>query len=307
MDWKEAGGPLESGPGGGPAPPAHARRRRTAGRRVYAAIASRRNQWGNALLDSIERRSTSQLFLFWLAMVLSCSVAYWLGMLSGLAPLIEHGAPLDGGPAGLATAIYFSFVTATSVGYGDVLPGGPARALAVAEAVAGLLIFGAVVAKFVSRRQEGLVGEIHRVSFEERLDRVQINLHLVLSELQAVSAMWESRAVPRERIVARFESAALVFAGELRTVHALLYHPRQEPDEPALEAILISLASALNVLSGLLTALPGNFVRSATLDGALKRLSTLAREICGECVPRRYAPSLTVWMDRVQNLAHEIA
>lgn len=78
-------------------------------------------------------------------------------------------------------------LAATPVGYGDLAPVGIARAVGIAEAVAGLLLFGAVVSKFVSRRQEELVREIHRVTFEERLDRAQTSLHLVLSELQAIA------------------------------------------------------------------------------------------------------------------------
>ena len=72
---------------------------------------------------------------------------------------------------GFASALYFSFVTATSIGYGDIVPVGGARVIAVAEAITALLVFGAVVAKFVSHRQEELVSEIHRFTFEERLDR----------------------------------------------------------------------------------------------------------------------------------------
>src|SRR6202043_3180782 len=110
-------------------------------------------------------------------------------------------------------ALYFSFVTATSVGYGDVVPVGVARGIAVAEAVAALLIFGAVVAKFVSRRQDELVREIHRVTFEERLDRVQTNLHLVISELQSIAALC-CRPEPRlDQMGSRYESAVLIFAG----------------------------------------------------------------------------------------------
>ena len=43
------------------------------------------------------------------------------------------------------TALYFSFVTATSVGYGDVVPMGVIRIVAIAEAITGLLIFGSFV------------------------------------------------------------------------------------------------------------------------------------------------------------------
>ncbi len=119
-------------------------------------------------------------------MVIASGMLYWLGNFIDSHGLVENGEPIGTGFKGWLTAIYFSFVTATSVGYGDVQPQGLARVFAVIEAVSGLLIFGAVVAKFVSRRQDEMVREIHRVTFEERLDRVQTNLHLVISELQSI-------------------------------------------------------------------------------------------------------------------------
>ena len=33
----------------------------------------------------------------------------------------------------------------------------------------------------------------------------------------------------------------------------------------------------------------------------------LASEICGECVPKQYAPELTVWMDRIQDLSRRLS
>lgn len=258
------------------------------------------------LLDVIDRQSTSRLFLGWLAMVLCCGGLYWLVSLAGHGGLIAGQAPIDTSAGGFATAIYFSFVTALSVGYGDVVPVGAMRIVAIAEAVTGLLIFGAVVAKFVSRRQDELVREIFRVTYEERLDRVQTNLHLVLSELQAIAAMCNDGAVRPERVGTRLESAALVFAGELRAIHDLLYRPQQMPEEPVLGAILASLAAALRELSDLLGCIPSGATRSSTFDTTLRTMARLANEICGECVPRAYAPALTVWMDRIQQTARTI-
>ena len=268
---------------------------------------SQRRQWATAFLDAIDSRPTSQLFLFWLAMVVLCGVAYWLAALLGYHGLVAGRVPIGFTAEGLATAIYFSFVTATSVGYGDVVPVGATRVLAIAEAVTGLLVFGAVVAKFVSRRQDTIVREIHRVTFEERLDRVQTNLHLVLSELQAIATMCDDGTVRPERVSARLESAAMVFAGELRAIHDLLYRPQRAPAEPVLEAILAALAGAFRELTELLACLPTTFVRSSTLDGSLHVMARLADEICGECVPHAYAPALTMWMDRVQEAARRIA
>src|SRR5207248_8306624 len=127
---------------------------------------------GDAVFDLVDRLSTARLFTIWLVLILACSAVYWLTAVARDPGLTEGGRSIAADLKGLWTAIYFSFVTATSVGYGDVLPIGAARVLAVAEAAGGLLVFGLLVAKFVSHRQDVLVRQIHLVTFEERLDRL---------------------------------------------------------------------------------------------------------------------------------------
>jgi hypothetical protein len=254
----------------------------------------------------VARLSTSQLFLMWIATVVVCGFGYWLGALFGEHGLAQAGAPIGADPRGLLDALYFSFVTATSLGYGDIVPVGIARALAVVEAVAALLIFGAVVAKFVSHRQDEMVLEIHRLTFDERLDRVLSNLHIVISELLAINSLCDVSEVPLPRLVTRLDSAALLFVGELRTTRDLLYQPRLMVQEGVLSSILANLAAALDVLVELLACLPANFSRSQRLEMALKNLTGLAQDICGTCVPHSYTPRLTFWMDRIQDSSRKI-
>jgi rhodanese-related sulfurtransferase len=266
---------------------------------------SQMHRFDNSVLGLIQRRSTLQLFLIWIGMILLSGITYWLGALEGAHGLIEAGSPVGADLKGFASAIYFSFVTATSVGYGDIVPVGIARVIAVTEAISALLIFGAVVAKFVSHRQEELVLEIHRITFEERLDRVQTNLHMVISDLLSITEMCEARA-PLNGIGARLDSAALIFLGEMRSIHDLLYQPRLVMEEGVLASILASLASALTVLLELLLRLPPEFARSEPLKIALENLSRLAEEICGDCLPDDYTPRLIFWMDRIQATARRI-
>jgi len=263
---------------------------------------SRMGQFDKSMLDLVQQRSTWQLFVIWIGTILLSGFCYWLGAYLGKRGLLEGGVVVGADLKGFASAIYFSFVTATSIGYGDIVPVGAARVIAVAEAIAALLIFGAVVAKFVSHRQDELVSEIHRITFEERLDRVETNLHMVISEMLAITAMCEAKA-PLNRISTRLESAAILFSGELRTTRDLLYQPRLAVEEGVLGGILASLASALNVLSDLLACLPPGFSRSQPTEITLERLTVLAMEICGECVPHSYTPRLVFWMDRIQAAA----
>ena len=313
-DWKEAGLPIESAPviiqpslPGEPQPTVQSSLSQVARIRPQQPTISRSRQWGNALLDLIESLSATQIFFVWLGMVVMCGLLYWLTGFSRHPGLVDSGHPIAGTLEGLLSALYFSFVTTTSVGYGDVLPLGPVRILSIFEAVTGLLIFGALVAKFVSRRQDELVRDIYNVTFEARLDRVQTNLHLVLSELQSIAMMCDEGVTQPQRVGVRLESAVLVFGGELRAIHSLLYSPQRAPEEAVLEALLIALAAALRTLSDVLTCLPVGFNRAPTLESALGNIRALADEICAECVPQVYAPTLAMWMDRAQEAARKIA
>jgi hypothetical protein len=54
------------------------------------------------------------------------------------------------GPAYLSLFLYFSFVTLSTVGYGDILPlTGPARGLAALEGIIGQFYMAVLVARFV--------------------------------------------------------------------------------------------------------------------------------------------------------------
>ena len=312
-DWVESGSPTESAadtPPPEPHPDPHATMpvgppladspNGVVGR--GPAVLSRMGRLDKSMLDLVQQRSTLQLFLLWIGTILLSGSCFWLGALMGEHGLVEAGHPIGADLSGFGSALYFSFVTATSIGYGDIVPVGGARVIAVIEAITALLVFGAVVAKFVSHRQDQLVSEIHRITFEDQLDRIETNLHMVISELLSITAMTETKA-PLNRITTRLESSVILFSGELRTTRDLLYQPRLMVEEGVLAAILATLASAMNVLAELLALLPPEFSRSQPLTITLDRLTDLAEEICGECVPHTYTPRLVFWMDQIQATA----
>jgi ion channel len=259
-------------------------------------------------IDALADRSVGALFLLWLEIVVGCGAVYWLmAWVSPHLALMSNGGPVAGGVRGLLPALYFSAVTATSVGYGDIVPVAAARFVAICEGIAGLILFGCVVSKFVSRRQEDLIGQIHRIAFEDRLGRVRTNLLLVRTELQATARLCEGRDIPPPEALARVESAAMVFVGELHAVHDLLYRPQDTPEEAVLEAILAGLASVFREFNELLTCVQAQRAeRPPALAASMRTMSRLAREICGDCVPREFAPVLRTWMDQIQRMAGEV-
>ena len=59
-----------------------------------------------------------------------------------LIHVVLLGALVGGTNSSLATCLYFSAETFTSLGFGDLLPSGPVRMVAGAEALNGLLLIG---------------------------------------------------------------------------------------------------------------------------------------------------------------------
>jgi hypothetical protein len=292
-DWVENGGPVEK---------VELPEIASASNRDFLPTAARRVSWSN-WLDILASWSLDQLVGFWLGIIFVFGLIYWVAGIGMGWGLQAGNTPVQPDLYGLGTAIYFSFVTALSIGYGDVIPFGPLRILAVTEGVAGLLIFGCVISKLVSRRQEQLVEEIHRTTFEDRLDRVRTNLHLVFSDLEAIDQINRQHSALPDQVLRRFESSVRVFTGELKTIHDLLYRSQLLPEEDPLESLLANLTLCLESLTDLLNSQPK---RSTALDASLREVSNLAREICGECVPRDYAPAMKQWMDRIQELARKI-
>jgi hypothetical protein len=290
-DWLAHGGPVEKS-AAPVSPPVRAAAQSPAGHFSW--------------LEIIANWPLDRLIGFWLAMIIVFGFVYWLAGIGMGWGLQAGSAAVKPDFEGLGTAIYFSFVTALSIGYGDVIPLGALRIFAVLEGIAGLILFGCVISKLVSRRQEELTAEIHRTTFEDRLDRVRTNLHLVFSDLGAVQQLQAERGVLPEQVLHRLESASRVFRGELQTIHDLLYRSRVEPDEETLASILANLMICLQSLVEISGSRPSGNGETATLDAGLRSIGNLAREICGECVPRVYAPVLKESLDQIHEIAGKL-
>ena len=111
---------------------------------VLATVATVRHALGRGVVDS--ERILAALDAYLLAGLLF-GVAYW--MLDGLWPGSFGGT--TPGKLELPRAIYFSFVTIATLGYGDVVPvSEPARGLAILEGVSGQMYLVVLVARLVS-------------------------------------------------------------------------------------------------------------------------------------------------------------
>lgn len=101
-------------------------------------------------------------------------VAFAAGYLA-LCDIPGHG--IKPGTQGYLDCLYFSVVTISSLGYGDLQPVGASRILACVEVVAGLVFIGVYVSRIVSFKQDQMIEYVVHArviqTFDECLDIIR--------------------------------------------------------------------------------------------------------------------------------------
>lgn len=74
----------------------------------------------NRLLKIVDSLSLAKWSGIWVAMVVGCAIVFWALGQTSWAGLYHNGEPLPRGIVSIGDCLYFSVVTATTLGYGDI-------------------------------------------------------------------------------------------------------------------------------------------------------------------------------------------
>ncbi len=124
-----------------------------------------------------DKVTVEQIFIFWIATILIFAVIFYLLSNFSTNSLVINSRTGEKINNTLALT-YFSFITATSTGYGDLVPLGASRTFAIIEVVLGLLIFGMLISKLVSFKQQVMLNEVYEISFHERITGLRDTFYL---------------------------------------------------------------------------------------------------------------------------------
>ncbi|MFH1642587.1 MAG: potassium channel family protein [Nanoarchaeota archaeon] len=159
----------------------------------------------------------------------------------------------------LMDSIYFSFITATSTGFGDIIPGGSFKLVSIFEVVFGLLLLAFVTSKLVSIKQNVILGEIYEISFTERLSRLRSSLLLFRQNIDRILDKLENKNVRKREITGLYILLSQL-EGNLNEVYSFFGKKRKEGFVKAIDnvnsmLIFNSTLKSLEKLSELLRAL----------------------------------------------------
>ena len=148
-------------------------------------------------VNFIDRLNFLHIFLIWVFIVLSFGFVYYFfqnefSFLFYSAKQISVDKIND--------AIYFSFVTATTTGFGDIIPFGLFKLLAIFEVVFGLLLLAVVTSKLVSIKQDMILNELYESSINERISKIRSSLLLFRQHLDRIVTKIEDKSITKREL-----------------------------------------------------------------------------------------------------------
>jgi len=136
-------------------------------------------------LVEITKMPYTTLMLIWIGLALSFAFSYFL-----LETYLPAHAPTQ--LSNMSTwsqfgnSLYYSIITATSTGYGDITPKGISKALASMQSITSMFIFAVLVTKLLGQRQELALQEVHRLTYEDIFHNTRGDLFIVRRDLDAI-------------------------------------------------------------------------------------------------------------------------
>jgi len=145
----------------------------------------------------LDRLSFFHILIIWTGILILFGLIYYFTPTSGSSLIYSISKQRV---TSLFDSIYFSFITATSTGFGDITPVGHFKLLAIVEVVFGLVLLAIVTSKLVSIKQDVIMNEIYDISFSEKINRIRSSLLLFRQNLSRVITNIENNTIRNREI-----------------------------------------------------------------------------------------------------------
>lgn len=145
----------------------------------------------------IDKITFKRIFVLWILIIVFFGLLYAFfatqnSFLSYTSDKALVANPLD--------AIYFSFVAATTTGFGDIVPSGLFKLISIIEVIIGLILIALVTSRLVSIKQDVILNEVYEISFHERINRLRSSLLLFRQNLGSIISDAEEGTLNRKKL-----------------------------------------------------------------------------------------------------------
>ncbi|MFH0701652.1 MAG: potassium channel family protein [Candidatus Woesearchaeota archaeon] len=144
-----------------------------------------------------DKLSFAAILSVWVTLVVIFGLTYYF--LSNGNTYLNYN-PTHSQVQGILNHIYFSFITATTTGFGDIVPMGYFKVIVIFEVIFGFLLLAVVTSKFVSIKQNIILGEIYELSFHEKVNRVRSSLLVFRQNISRIISRVEEKEIHKREI-----------------------------------------------------------------------------------------------------------
>src|SRR3989344_6939090 len=117
-------------------------------------IIERQKKHQNRITRIFDKLTFFDMFMIWVLIISVFGVTFYFA--SDEASYLLY-AKSNQAVSTLADSIYFSFITATSTGFGDIIPQGNFKTMAIFEVVFGLVLLATLTSKLVSIKEDAIL------------------------------------------------------------------------------------------------------------------------------------------------------
>ena len=145
----------------------------------------------------IDRLTFLRIFSIWAIIVLTFGLLYFFSSTeNGYIVYSATGVNVEK----FTDYIYFSFVTGTSIGYGDIHPKGYFKIISILQAIFGLMLLAFVTSKLISIKQDVILSEIYDISFNEKINRLRSSLLIFRQNINRIINKIEENTIRKREI-----------------------------------------------------------------------------------------------------------
>ncbi|MBI5066132.1 two pore domain potassium channel family protein [Candidatus Woesearchaeota archaeon] len=153
------------------------------------------------LTSFLDKVSFANILIFWIfAIILFGFIYYFFSGSNSFLLYVAKETPVNS----VTDSLYFSFVSATTTGFGDIIPTGSFKLIAILEVISGLLLLALVTSKLVSIKQDAILNELYDLSFTERINKLRSSLLLFRQNLDRMITKVEDGSIRRREIISMY-------------------------------------------------------------------------------------------------------
>jgi len=255
----------------------------------------------------LEKLTIKQILIIWVLTSIIFALIYHLFVLFNISTFSYSQATITGDFKGFLNLIYFSFVTFTSTGFGDIVPIGLAKGIAIIEIFLGLLIFGTIVYKLVSVKQDMILEEVYSLSLEEYINRIRSNLYISRANLIRFTEKIKNQKKVNEKDTIDFGLISMTLNTNITDVKRVLSRSRSEhkyikdPAESTTALLLTSTSYALTKLIETLKTLKLFKFKDQDSKRNIKNIYTYLEETYNYLSKKNYEESTIKKLNKIKS------